>query len=113
MSTRLLGVIEMDIARYLLSCEWMESDRFIVNNSGNIASTRVKGGMPVIVFAPRKGKLVLYLEQKLIQFSELLEKLGKHTTSKACLYIKRLNDVDESVLWQLVEQLYRRALNRN
>jgi hypothetical protein len=66
---------------------------FIVNNSGNIASTRVKGGMPVIVFAPRKGKLVLYLEQKLIQFSELLEKLGKHTTSKACLYIKRLNDV--------------------
>ena len=75
-------------------------------------ATGREGDMPVIAFAPRKGKLVLYLEQELIQFSELLEKLGKHTTSKACLYIKRLSDVDEIVLTQIIEQSYQRTLSQ-
>jgi hypothetical protein len=34
--------------------------------------------------------------------AELFAKLGKHTTGKGCLYIKRLTDVDERVLEELV-----------
>ncbi len=61
-----------------------------------------EGDMPVIAFSPRKAATVLY---GLIGFSEaagLLEKLGKHTTGKGCLYIKKLADVDQSVLKSLV-----------
>jgi hypothetical protein len=75
-------------------------------------ATGREGDMPVIAFAPRKGKLVLYLEQELIQFSQLLEKLGKHTTSKACLYIKRLSDVDEIVLAQIIKDSFDRTMTQ-
>jgi len=34
----------------------------------------------------------------------LLAKLGKHTTGKGCLYIKKLADVDMKVLATLVER---------
>lgn len=52
-----------------------------------------------VAFSPRKGKLTLYLDG---HHAELLAKLGKHSTSKACLYIKRLADVDTKVLKALV-----------
>jgi hypothetical protein len=56
---------------------------------------------PAVAFATRKGDLTLYLgefEGK----ADLLARLGKHTTSTACLYIKRLADVDRDVLETLV-----------
>jgi Domain of unknown function (DU1801) len=61
-----------------------------------------EGDMPVIAFSPRKAATVLY---GMIGFSEgaaLLAKLGKHTTGKGCLYIKKLADVDQHVLEALV-----------
>ena len=60
-----------------------------------------EGDMPLIGFSPRKDATVLYLTG----FSDseaLLAKLGKHKTGKACLYIKRLADVDQQVLEALV-----------
>jgi hypothetical protein len=39
----------------------------------------------------------------------LLAKLGKHSTSVACLYIKRLSDVDEKVLEAVVKDAYKHA----
>ena len=59
---------------------------------------------PVIGFSPRKQSLTLYIMSGFEQDDELLARLGKHTTSKACLYIKRLSDVDMAVLRELVEQ---------
>ena len=60
-----------------------------------------EGEMPLIGFSPRKAATVLYLTG--ISDSEaLLAKLGKHTTGKACLYIKKLVDVDQQVLETLV-----------
>ena len=61
-----------------------------------------EGDMPVIAFSPRKSATVLY---GMIGFGEtaaLLAKLGKHTTGKGCLYIKKLTDVDHHVLEALV-----------
>jgi Domain of unknown function (DU1801) len=58
--------------------------------------------MPLIGFSPRKTATVLY---NLIGSSDskaLLPKLGKHTTGKGCLYIKKLADVDQQVLEAMV-----------
>ncbi|HZN04300.1 MAG TPA: DUF1801 domain-containing protein, partial [Candidatus Polarisedimenticolia bacterium] len=46
---------------------------------------------PAIAFASRKGDLTLYLGE-FDGKADLLKRLGKHKTSKACLYIKRLAD---------------------
>ena len=57
-----------------------------------------------IGFSPRKGKFSVYAMENVISETELLKKLGKHKTSKGCLYITKLSDVDEKVLLQLLEK---------
>jgi Domain of unknown function (DU1801) len=54
-------------------------------------------------FSPRKQALTLYLLEGFEEHADLLARLGKHSTGKSCLYIKRLQDVDGQVLRQLVE----------
>jgi hypothetical protein len=54
-------------------------------------------------FSPRKRDLTLYLMPGSARRGELLTALGKHTTGKACVYIKRLADVDIDVLRRLVD----------
>ena len=60
-----------------------------------------EGDMCRIGFSPRKGQTVLYLIDGFAGHAELLAQLGKHKTGKACLYIKRLADLDNAVLEQL------------
>ncbi len=62
-----------------------------------------EGDWPRIGFSPRKQNLTLYLMGGFENSSELLSKLGKHKTSKGCLYIKRLSDVQIPVLVQLID----------
>jgi hypothetical protein len=57
-----------------------------------------EGDMPVIAFSPRKAATVLYGLSGSADSKALLAKLGKHTTGKGCLYIKKLADVDAQVL---------------
>lgn len=57
---------------------------------------------PKIAFSPRKQALTLYLEPAVLNASPLLKKLGKYKTSKGCLLIKSLEDVDEKILQQLI-----------
>jgi hypothetical protein len=61
-----------------------------------------EGDMPVIAFSPRKAATVLYGMTRFSGAAALLAKLGKHTTGKGCLYIKKLADVDQRVLETLV-----------
>ena len=56
----------------------------------------------VIGFSPRKANITLYLPGGVENQAVLLKKLGKYTTGKGCLYIKKLKDVDTKVLKQLV-----------
>jgi Domain of unknown function (DU1801) len=60
-------------------------------------------------FSPRKQNLTLYVMPGFNKLEDLLEKLGNHKTSKACLYIKRLSEVDMSVLEQIVARSYEEA----
>jgi uncharacterized protein DUF1801 len=61
-----------------------------------------EGEWPLVGFAPRKGDLTLYIMPGLDRYGQLLSRLGKHKTGKACLYIKRLSDVDLKVLKEIV-----------
>ena len=69
-----------------------------------------EGDMFAAGFSPRKGALTVYLNDGFDGREELLERLGPHTTGKACLYLKRLDTVDLDVLRSLVESSYRYAL---
>ena len=55
-------------------------------------------------FSPRKRALTLYIMAGFSDYEGLLARLGKFSTGKSCLYIKRLADVDETVLRELVER---------
>ena len=61
-----------------------------------------EGDMPLAGFSPRKAALVLYNSTGFAGADALLKKLGKHTAGKGCLYIKKLADVDEGILRELV-----------
>ncbi|MBX3050334.1 MAG: DUF1801 domain-containing protein [Caldilineaceae bacterium] len=56
----------------------------------------------LVGFSPRKQNLTLYIMAGFDRYEALLADLGKHSTGKSCLYIKRLSDVDWDVLRQLV-----------
>ena len=64
-------------------------------------ATGREGDMPIIGFSPRKQNLTLYVV--IAEHAALLKKLGKHTTSKWCLYIKRLSDVDLPTLNKIIK----------
>jgi hypothetical protein len=55
-------------------------------------------------FSPRKTNLTLYIMSGFSRYKELLGKLGKHKTGKACLYINRSGDIDMKVLRRLVKE---------
>ena len=61
-----------------------------------------EGDMPLAGFSPRKPAIVIYIMTGAPGAEELLTRLGKHTIGKSCLYIKKLADVDQSVLKTLI-----------
>lgn len=63
-----------------------------------------EGDMPLIGFSPRKAATVLYNVCGFTGAEALHAKLGKHTTGKGCLYIKKLDDVDRKVLETLLQK---------
>ena len=61
-----------------------------------------EGDWPLTGFAPRKTNLTIYIMPGFTRYGSLLKKLGTHSTSVSCLYIKRLGDIDETVLTALI-----------
>jgi len=55
-------------------------------------------------FSPRKQNLTLYIMSGFDDYDQLLNKLGKYSTGKSCLYIKKVEDVDTDVLKQLIKK---------
>ncbi len=72
--------------------------------------TGTQGFMPGVAFAGRKQALTVYASFDVAQYPEL-ERLGKFTHGKSCLYIKKLADVRLDVLEAIMERAYRDALN--
>ena len=67
-------------------------------------ATGHEGDAPLVGFSPRKSKISLYFATGDTQRDELLMKLGKHTSGKACVYINKLSDIQVDVLKQLITQ---------
>ena len=66
-----------------------------------------EGEWPAVGVSPRKASLTVYLSAGFDGYDDLLARLGPHSIGKSCLYIKRLADVDEAVLRELVEGGFR------
>ena len=66
-----------------------------------------EGDWPITGFSPRKQNLTLYIGSGFPKYAELMENLGKHTSSKSCLYIKRLSDIDMSTLKKIVQESFK------
>ena len=61
-----------------------------------------EGDFMLTGFAPRKQNLTIYIMPGFDEFPALMKRLGKYKTGKSCLYINKLEDVDEKVLEQLI-----------
>ena len=62
-----------------------------------------EGDMPLLCFSPRKSANILYISQP---DRALLDKLGEHRLSGGCLHIKKLSDVDPTVLKTIMANSY-------
>ena len=69
-----------------------------------VYATGHSGDAPVVGFSSRKGDISIYLlgGDGYGDVRKLLPSLGKHRMGKVCLYVKRLSDVDLSVLEAMV-----------
>jgi hypothetical protein len=65
-----------------------------------------EGDWLITGFSPRKQNLTLYFMLGFDAYTDLLGELGKHKTSKGCLYIHKLADVDLGILEELISQSY-------
>lgn len=63
-----------------------------------------EGDWFLVGFSPRVQNLTLYIMSGFDEYEELLGKLGKHSTGKSCLFVKRLENIDLNVLKELVEK---------
>ena len=63
-------------------------------------------------FSPRSTALTLYILDDYPRLEELLGKLGKCKTGKSCLYIKKLEDVDEQVLHDMIKSSWDYMTNK-
>ena len=57
-----------------------------------------EGDAPVLAFSPRKAALTLYVYSETEKSRLLLDKLGKYKMSKACIYVKKLADINTDIL---------------
>jgi hypothetical protein len=62
-----------------------------------------EGDAPLIAFSPRSSAFSLYLSCDLKMKEELLPRFGKHKMAKACIYVKKLDDIDLSVLVEMID----------
>ena len=65
-----------------------------------------QGSWPAVGFSPRKQSLTVYVSTGFDGYGNLLERLGRHTTGKGCLYLPKLSEVDDAVLRELVRSAF-------
>ncbi len=65
-----------------------------------------EGDTMAVGFSPRKAATTVYVVDGFDGYRDLLDRLGPHSTGKACLYLTRLDDVDLTALEELVRRSY-------
>jgi hypothetical protein len=69
-----------------------------------VYKTGNSGTWPITGFSPRAQNISIYIMPGFSGFKSMLSQLGKYKPGKSCLYIKRLDDVDEKVLQKLINE---------
>jgi hypothetical protein len=64
--------------------------------------SRQEGDWPLVAFSPRKAAISLYVYTGDPDHEYLLKDLGKFTMGKACIYVKKLSDIDMEALERLI-----------
>ena len=62
-----------------------------------------EGDAPLAGFSPRATSIVLYLASEPERRENFLSRLGKHKSSKGCVYVKKLADIDVEVLKEMIQ----------
>ena len=68
-----------------------------------------EGDTPAVSFSPRAAQTTLYLSGAMEEYASPLERLGQHKLGKGCLYLKRVDQADASVLHDVIARSYRLA----
>lgn len=71
-----------------------------------------EGDFMKLGFSPRAQNVTLYIMPGFERYEDLMSKLGKHKIGKSCLYVKKLADVDEEVLKELITESYAYMTNK-
>lgn len=71
-----------------------------------------EGDFMKVGFSPRAQNVTLYIMPGFGRYEDLMSKLGKYKTGKSCLYVKKLADVDEEVLKDLITESYAYMTNK-
>ncbi len=67
-------------------------------------ATGHQGDAPLLGFSPRKAAISLYVFTGCEEHKHLLEGFGKFKMGKACIYIKKLDDIDLDVLKNIMQE---------
>lgn len=62
-----------------------------------------EGDMPLIGFSPRKAEFSLYIYTQIPEQEEILNKLGKFKIGKACIYIKKISDINIEIMKKIAQ----------
>ncbi len=96
---------------HITNCEpiiWGES----ITGFGKVKykyASGTEGEWMKVGFSPRKGKISLYLTCDASDFSQELKDLGKHKTGKGCIYIKSLDEINLSVLRDIITKAFKKS----
>ncbi|MCF3943496.1 DUF1801 domain-containing protein [Oceanobacillus alkalisoli] len=63
-----------------------------------------EGDAPIVGFSPRKARLSLYLMVEEEKREALLENFGKYKAGKACIYVNKLEDIDQVILGEMIKE---------
>jgi len=66
--------------------------------------SRQEGDWPLVGFSPRKAAISLYVFTGAKEHEYLLKDLGKFKIGKACIYVKKLSDINQEVLKKLMKE---------
>lgn len=76
-------------------------------------NTKAGGVWPMTGFSPRKQNLTMYIMPGFEKYEALMSELGKHSTGKSCLYVKRLSDIHLPTLKKLVSESVKQMRKRS
>lgn len=65
--------------------------------------SRQEGDWPLVGFSPRKSAISLYVYTGCAGQEDLLKELGKFKMGKACIYVKKLSDINLETLKKLIQ----------